>query len=134
QGGQPKLIPEGQFYWVGRNSILHPIPRSKVRMVDRQEMSRTLRDAFVTNYRIGPSLDPSWVTEGTLFRTTQGGPIYIYEKGRARRVTAEGMRANRFQERFVRLRTDLNVPGVFPQGADLNDGSYLRDNPPSAPP
>lgn len=79
---------------------------------------------FMQNYGIDtPMLSNQLWCDGMLFRREPTGPVYLIDKGATREVTEEMMRANLFQDRFVRYRPDLPP---LPQGPPLIDDSYLR--------
>ncbi|MBI3626899.1 hypothetical protein HY224_02550, partial [Candidatus Uhrbacteria bacterium] len=133
-----KITTDPKTYWVSEGGTLQWVQTEADAKAlagnDWAKQVRDIPDAFFVNYKVGAPMDSNnLVAQGLLFRTSAGGQVFLIDGGKARKVTSAGMTANAFQDKFVRLRTDLSVTGAaaLALGADLSDNSYLTSHIPS---
>lgn len=132
-----KITTDPKTYWVSKGGVLQLVSSEAdaIKLAGSQwaKQVRDIPDAFFVNYKIGAPLDSNnLVAEGMLFRTVDGGQVYLFNGGQAHKVTSAGMTANGFKDAYVRTRTDLSVSAsALSLGADIVDNSYWLSNAPS---
>ena len=109
-----KITTDPKTYWVGLGGTLRHVTSEadavKLYGSNWNKMVKDVPDAFFFSYKVGTPLDSaSLLDDGMLFRTSAGGQVYLLDGGKARPVTADGMAANKFQDKFVQMRSDLSV-------------------------
>ncbi|MBI3626685.1 hypothetical protein HY224_01415, partial [Candidatus Uhrbacteria bacterium] len=112
---------EGKLCWVDSNYVLwwHNHGLVIQQHDPWHHLTKTISESQVGGYKaVQPIPSDEWTADGMLFRTAEtGAQVILNDGGRARRVSAAGMKANRFQERFVRGTSYHRLP----YGPDLDD-------------
>ncbi|MBP9828101.1 hypothetical protein KBC55_03010 [Patescibacteria group bacterium] len=98
-----KVQSDPKTYAVARNGMIHWIESEAVAVglagADWASRIVDVADVFFTDYSVGPSLMSSEAYEGMLYE--MGGDTYLVWDGEMLMVTANGMTANGFQNKFV---------------------------------